>query len=96
MQCKIKEHHFNQPPASHPTTILRLNGTAWPKSVQQRLINFCVSKNIDELKIYSHHIILRSLLGRRFLPLLASKKKHKQGQFTFFPFLISTYSYISI
>jgi hypothetical protein len=79
MECKIEEHHLAEPPKSYPSIILRLNGEAWPKSVQDRFNKFCVSKNIDELHIYSHHIILRSMLGRRRLSVLASKKNHNQG-----------------
>jgi len=46
--------------------------------------NFCVSKYIDRLNIYSHRILPRSSLGHRYLPVLSNKKIHKQGQFTFF------------
>ncbi|CAF1231641.1 unnamed protein product [Adineta steineri] len=94
---ELQKKHHKRPPTHHPSATLRVDGTAWSTSVQDRFNQFCVSKTINILKIQSHHIILRFILARsgRRLPLLAAKKHHEQGQFTFF-LLIVTYTYISI
>jgi hypothetical protein len=82
MECYIQEHHLNQPPICHLRVKSRLNGTTWPKLVQDRFNKFCVTKSINKLEIYSHHIVLRSL-GSRRLPLLGRTKTHKQGKAIF-------------
>ncbi len=78
MQCYIQEHHLNEPPAHYPDVNLNLNGKSW-QSVQNRFNEFCVSKSIDRLTIYSHHIVLRSVLGRRHLPILSIRSNDEQG-----------------
>ena len=83
MECFIEEHHLSQPPTNSPMVALYLNRTTWPKSVQDRFNKFCLSKSINRLNIYSHHVALHSSLRHRGLPQLMSKKNSKQGKFTF-------------
>ncbi len=47
----------------------------------KKFVEFCASKSIGKLNIYSHNIALRCFLGR--LPLLSSNQGHQQRQFTF-------------
>ncbi len=86
MRCKIEPHHLDQQPESHPSINLKLNvKKTWPQSVQDRFNKFAVSKQIDQLSIYAHHIILLSISGGP-LPLLQAWENHNQGQFTFVSF----------
>ncbi len=96
MECKLQEHQLDQPPSSHYTINLRLNGNAWPESVQKRFNTFCASKSINHLKIRAHHVILRSFFCKQRLPVLGNKINNKQGQFTFFSIDILTSSFICI
>ena len=97
MRCKIEPHHLDQQQEKHSSINLRLNGEKpWPKSVQDRFNKFAVSKQIKQLTIYSHHVILLLSISGGPLPLLEARENHDQGQFTFFSIDILTYSYISI
>jgi hypothetical protein len=63
----------------HQQVTLSLNGTRWPKSIQRRYNKFAVLKSIDRLKIYSHHIVLRYILGKKRLSVPGRGKNSSQG-----------------
>ena len=84
MECYIQEYILNNPPSTHPEISSRLNGKIWSDIPQDRCNEFCISKSISRVRILTHHLVLRSVLGRRHLPVLSSYKNHKQGDYTFF------------
>ncbi len=80
MKCYIQEHVLNEPPPNHPEFTLRLNGSGWSEIVQDRFNDFCVSKSINRVRIISHHVVLRSILGRHHLPVLSSGQNQQIEQ----------------
>lgn len=93
MECYIQEYVLNNPPSSYPQISSRLNGKSWSDIPQDRCNEFCISKPISPVRIFTHHLVLRSVLGRRHLPVLSTYKNHKHGDYTFFdwPFNLSLF-----
>ncbi len=93
MECYITQQHIDEIPNRYPDITLHLGCGMWSSSINDAVNKFLTLQSLKMLTILTHHVILREVLGHD-LPLLSTKKKHQQGEYTLF--IVDSNVYLSL